>query len=194
MKLFLKGDRCYSDKCAIEKRNYPPGQHGKTGSFRKLSEFGVRMREKQKARRVYGVLEKQFSNYFAKAARYKGVTGEKLFQLLEGRLDNIVYRFGFALSRAEARQLVKHGHFLVNGRKVNIPSYQTRLGDTIELKEKSRKIEKILYALDRNQQRGLPKWLKLDMADMKGEVLEVPSKEEIGVPIDDQLIVELYSK
>ena len=194
MKLFLKGDRCYSDKCAIEKRNYPPGQLGKTGSYKKVSEYGIRLREKQKARRVYGVLEKQFSSYFAKASRYKGVTGERLFQLLEIRLDNVVFRLGYAISRPEARQLVRHGHFLVNGRKVNIPSYQIKTGDAIELREKSKKIEKIIYALDKAGQRGLPKWLGWDPSNLKGEVVEMPSKQEIGIPIDDQLIVELYSK
>ncbi|MGQ9630338.1 MAG: 30S ribosomal protein S4 [bacterium] len=191
-KLFLKGERCYSTKCAVERREYAPGEHGRRRT--KLSEYGVQLREKQKLRRTYGVAERQFKNYFDLASRRKGITGEYLLQILERRLDNMVYRMGFANSRAEARQLVCHGHFAVNGRKVDIPSYLTKVGDTISVREKSRRLARIREAMDSAQQRGIPKWLEVDGENLVGKILEIPSKEQIGLPIQEELVVELYSK
>ncbi len=192
MELFLKGDRCYTDKCAIKRRNYAPGQHGQSRS--KTSSYGVQLREKQKVRRIYGILEQQFRGYFAEADRMKGVTGETLLSLLERRLDNVVYRLGFASSRTESRQLVRHGHFTLNGRKVNIPSIQLKSSDVVELREKSRKIASIVDALDAVVRRGIPQWLELDKDAFKGTLKGLPVREDITTPIQEQLIVELYSK
>ena len=192
MELFLKGDRCYTDKCAIKRRNYPPGQHGQ--SRVKTSAYGVQLREKQKVRRIYGLLEKQFRSYFAEADRLKGVTGENLLSILERRLDNAVYRLGFASSRTESRQLVRHGHFMLNGKKVNIPSIQLKAGDVIELREKSKKIASINDSLEAVVRRGIPQWLELDRDSFKGSLKGLPVREDITTPIQEQLIVELYSK
>ena len=192
MELFLKGERCYTDKCAIKRRNYPPGQHGQGRA--KVSDYGVQLREKQKVRRIYGILEKQFRTYFDKAERMKGVTGENLLILLERRLDNLVYRLGFASSRIEARQLVKHGHFTLNGRKVNIPSILVKTGDVVELREKSRNVVRINDSLDSVVRRGIPQWLELDKNSFKGVLKTLPVREDITMPIQEQLIVELYSK
>ena len=192
MELFLKGDRCYTDKCAIKRRNYAPGQHGQSRS--KTSSYGVQLREKQKVRRIYGILEQQFRGYFAEADRMKGVTGETLLSLLERRLDNAVYRLGFASSRIEARQLVRHGHFTLNGKKVNIPSIQLKTGDVVELREKSRKVTAINDSLDAVVRRGIPQWLELDKDAFKGTLKGLPVREDITTPIQEQLIVELYSK
>jgi len=193
MKLFLKGDRCHTDKCAVERRNYAPGQHGQ-GRI-KVSDYGTQLREKQRVKRTYGLLEKQFRAYFKKADRMKGVTGENLLVLLERRLDSMVYRLGFATSRNESRQLVRHGHFLVNGQRVNIPSYLVRPGDTIELREKSRQVICINEALDGVMRRGVPSWVELDRAAFKGTVKTLPVREEMTTPaFNERLIVELYSK
>jgi small subunit ribosomal protein S4 len=192
MELFLKGDRCYTDKCAIKRRNYPPGQHGQGRT--KNSAYGIQLREKQKVRRIYGLMENQFRGYFAEADRMKGVTGENLLSLLERRLDNVVYRLGFASSRSESRQLVRHGHFTLNGKKVDIPSIQTRVGDVIELREKSRKIVSINDALDAVARRGIPQWLELDRDAFKGNLKALPVREDVTTPIQEQLVVELYSK
>ncbi|MHB8809988.1 MAG: 30S ribosomal protein S4 [Desulfobulbaceae bacterium] len=193
LKMFLKGDRCYSDKCAFERRSYAPGQHGQN-KFRKLSDYAVQLREKQKVKHVYGMLEGQFRNFFAKAERSKGVTGESLLMMLERRLDNTVYRLGFAGSRDQARQLVRHNHFLVNGKKVNIPSYQLSVDDVISLKEKSKKNEVIVDNLEGAARRGVPSWLLLDAPGFQGTVKALPNRDEITLPIQEQLIVELYSK
>jgi len=192
MELFLKGDRCYTDKCALKRRNYPPGQHGQGRS--KTSDYGVQLREKQKVKRLYGLLEKQFRSYFGRADRMKGVTGANLLSLLERRLDNVVYRLGFASSRAESRQLVRHGHFTLNGRKATIPSMQVKAGDLVELREKSRTVAAISDALDAVVRRGVPQWLELDRDAFKGAVKSLPVREDIVTPIQEQLIVELYSK
>lgn len=192
LKLFLKGERCYTDKCAIERRNYPPGQHGQ--SRRKFSDYGAQLREKQKVKRMYGLLERQFRNLFKEADRQKGITGENLLILLERRLDNTVYRLGFASSRNEARQLVRHNHFLVNQSKVNIPSYLVKPGDIIEVREKSKKMARILEALEGVERRGVPQWLELDKENMRGSVKALPTREDITLPIQEKLIVELYSK
>ncbi len=192
MKLYLKGDRCYSDKCAFERRGYPPGQHGQGRA--KFSSYGVQLREKQKVKRMYGLLEKQFRNFFAKAERKKGITGTNLLIFLERRLDNMIYRLGFANSRNEARQLVLHGHFSVNGHKVNIPSYLVDVGDVIELREKSRKVAKIGESLEAVARRGVPAWLELDKENYRGRIVALPSREDLTMPIREQLIVELYSK
>lgn len=192
LKLYIKGERCYTDKCAMERRAYAPGQHGQ--SRRKPSEYGMQLREKQKARRIYGVLERQFKNYFKKAEQRKGVTGENLLQMLESRLDNVVYRLGFAASRNEARQLVRHGHFRVNGRKVNIPSYLTQPGDEITVKEKSRGTNRFKELWEIAAQRTMPEWLDLDVDNWKGSLVRLPSREEIDVPVTEHLIVELYSR
>jgi small subunit ribosomal protein S4 len=190
--LFLKGERCYTDKCAIKRRSYPPGQHGQ-GRI-KVSDYGVQLREKQKVRRIYGILENQFRGYFETADRMKGVTGENLLFLLERRLDNVIYRLGFATSRTEARQLVRHGHFTLNGRKVNIPSIQAKAGDVLQLREKSRKVAAISESLEAVVRRGIPQWLELDKDAFKGSVKALPVREDITMPIQEQLIVELYSK
>ncbi len=193
MKLFLKGDRCHTDKCAIERRNYAPGQHGQ-GRI-KVSDYGTQLREKQRVKRTYGLLEKQFREYFKKADRSKGVTGETLLVTLERRLDSIVYRLGFSTSRNEARQLVRHGHLLVNGRKVDIPSYQVRPGDVIEVREKSRAVVRINEALDGVMRRGIPSWVELERDAFKGTVKTLPIRAEMTTPVfQEQLIVELYSK
>jgi len=192
LKLFLKGERCYTEKCAIDRRNYAPGQHGQ--DRKKFSAYGAQLREKQKVKRLYGILENQFSNIFKKADRQKGITGETLLSLLERRLDNTVYRLGFANSRNEARQLVRHNHFLVNQSKVNIPSYLLKPGDVIELREKSKKVVRILEALEGVARRGVPQWLELDKEQMKGNVKALPAREDITIPIQEKLIVELYSK
>ena len=191
-KLFLKGERCYTDKCAVDRRQYPPGQHGQRRS--KLTDYGDQLREKQKLKRMYGVLEKQFKNYFQKAAQQKGITGENLLFFLERRLDNVVYRLGFAASRNEARQLVRHGHFAVNGRKATIPSLLVRPGDTVRLGEKSREIGKIKESLEVASRRGIARWLELDAASFTGKLVSLPAREELTMPIREQLIVELYSR
>ena len=182
MKLYLKGDRCYTEKCAIDRRSYAPGQHGQN-SRKKLSEYGLQLREKQKARRIYGILERQFGNYFDKAERQKGVTGENLLQLLERRLDNVVYRLGFASSRAEARQLVTHNHFTVNGRKANIPSILVKVGDIVQVKEKSLKSPKFVELKESIAHKNSPAWLDLDKENMTGRVLALPTKEHIDLPL-----------
>ncbi len=192
MQLFLKGERCFKDKCAVKKRPFPPGQHGKRRI--KIQGYGLQLREKQKVKRIYGVLERQFRLYFQRASRMKGVTGENMLALLERRLDNVVYRLGFAASRSQARQLVNHGHFLVNGRKVDIPSFQVVKGDAVTLKEGSRKNTLIQSNLDTAQGRGIPSWLSLTPLQFQGSVLGLPRREEIQLPIQESLIVELYSK
>ena len=192
MKLFLKGDRCFKDKCAIERRNYAPGQHGRRRS--KVLGYGIQLREKQKVKRIYGLLERQFRLYFQRAAQQSGITGESLLRQLELRLDNVVYSLGFAASRAQARQLVRHGHVEVNGKKINIPSYQARKGDVIQVREKSRKNEQIRQAVETASGRGIPAWLELNPEQFSGRVLDVPKREDIRLPIQEQLIVELYSK
>ncbi|NLW08188.1 MAG: 30S ribosomal protein S4 [Clostridia bacterium] len=192
VKLFLKGDRCYSDKCAVSRRAYAPGQHGQRR--KKLSEYGLQLREKQKARRIYGVLERQFRNYYVKASRQKGVTGENLLVLLERRLDNVVYRLGFADSRAEARTLVRHGHFTVNGRKVNIPSYLTRPGEVIAVRPKSKESPRFKEIAAAAAHRTVPAWLRTNPADLEGEVLAFPTRDQIDANIQEHLIVELYSR
>ena len=193
MKLFLKGERCYTDRCGVERRGYPPGQHGQRRI--KLSEYGIQLREKQKVKRIYGVSERQFRNYFAKADRQKGITGTNLLMLLERRLDNAVYRLGFTNSRQEARQLVGHGHFLINGRKVNIPAYLVKPGDVIELKETRKEMDRVKEALEGVARRGVPSWLELEQANLRGVVKGWPNREELTTPpIQEQLIVELYSK
>lgn len=191
-KLFLKGERCFSDKCSFEKRNYPPGQHGQKRT--KLNDYGIQLREKQKVRRIYGVLEKQFKRYFLLAERQKGITGENLLRILECRLDNIVYRFGFAVSRSEARQLVCHNHFTVNSIRVNIPSYLVKQGDVIRVAEKSRELTAIKRALESSQQRGILDWLELDSDQMQGVVKVAPTRDQIPLVANEQLIVELFSK
>ncbi len=191
-KLFLKGDRCYTQKCAMECRAYAPGMHGQNRS--KTSEYGQQLREKQKAKRYYGLLENQFRNYFELAERRPGQTGENLLAILESRLDNVVYRLGFAMSRAEARQLVSHGHFTVNGRKVNIPSYLVKPGMVISLKDSSKSLEKIKANVEANAFRQPPKWLEYDANNLIAKVTAMPAREDIDLPIEEHLIVELYSK
>ena len=192
LKLFLKGERCYTEKCAIDRRSYPPGQHGQ--NRRKFSDYGSQLREKQKVKRLYGILENQFRNTFKEADRQKGITGEILLSLLERRLDNTVYRLGFANSRNEARQLVKHNHFMVNQTKVNIPSYLVKPGDVVQLREKSKKVTRILEALEGVARRGVPQWLELDREQLRGSIKGLPTRGEITIPIQEKLIVELYSK
>ena len=192
LKLFLKGERCYTDKCAIERRNYPPGEHGQARP--KFSEYSIQLREKQKLRRIYGVLEGQFRRYFQMADRARGVTGETLLQLLERRLDNIVYRLGFATSRAEARQLVRHGHFRVNGRKVDVPSFLVKRGDVVTVRERSRKVSRIQEALELAQRRGVPDWLEVNPEAFTGTVKAFPARADLTMPINEKLVVELYSK
>lgn len=193
MKLFLKGERCYTEKCAIEKRNFVPGQHGKARKA-KMAGYGVQLREKQRVKRIYGVLENQFRRYFESAARQRGITGELLLQMLERRLDNVVYRLGFSTSRAQARQLVRHGHFSVNGRTVDIPSYQVREGDIVTVRDKSKKAPAVLHAMDEVKGRGIPEWLALQSEQMSGRIVSLPSRAQINLPVQEQLIVELYSK
>jgi small subunit ribosomal protein S4 len=193
LKLFLKGDRCYSDKCSFERRAFAPGQHGQA-RFRKQSDYAVQLREKQKVKSMYGMLEGQFRQYFKKADLQKGVTGENLLIMLERRLDNALFRMGFASSRNQARQLVRHKHVLVNGRKVNIPSYQISVGDEVTIKEKSRANALINESLEAVERRGVPSWLELDKTAYKSTVKALPNREELTMPIQEQLIVELYSK
>jgi len=191
-KLFLKGARCMTEKCAVERRAYPPGQHGQGRP--RVSEYSAQLREKQKLKRIYGVLERQFRGTFAKAERQRGITGENLLRMLERRLDNVVYRLGFAASRKEARQLVNHGHFRVNGRKVNQPAFLVREGEVIEVKERSRQILPIKAALEMVDARGVPAWLDLDRENMKATVRGLPAREEIAMPVNEQLVVDLYSR
>ena len=193
MKLFLKGARCNTDKCAIERRGYAPGEHGK-GRRIKETNYGQQLREKQKARRIYGLLERQFRHYFAEAATSKGVTGESLLQMLETRIDNVVFRLGFAPNRASARQLVRHGHLQVNGRKVDIPSYRLVAGDVVSLREKSKQLGVVLNSLEACKGQSAPEWLEIDGASLSGRVLSIPTRASIPVPVNEQLIVELYSK
>lgn len=192
-KLFLKGSRCMTNACAIEKRNFAPGQHGNSRKSKVIG-YGLQLREKQKVKRIYGILENQFRNYFEKAERSKGVTGENLLVMLERRLDNAVYRLGFATSRAQSRQLVLHGHIRVNGRKVNIPSYQVSIGDQIAVSEKSRKVAPVVQAVESVGGRGVPSWLEMDSANFSGKVLTLPKREDVNLPVQERLIVELYSK
>jgi small subunit ribosomal protein S4 len=193
VKLFLKGDRCYSDKCAFDRRSYPPGEHGERRG-RKISDYGIQLREKQKIKRIYGLSEKQFHLFFERADRQKGITGANLLTALERRLDNVVYRLGFASSRAQARQMVQHCHFLVNGRKVTIPSLQVKVGDAVEVRERSRKIQLIQDSLDAVVRRGVPQWLDLEKDNLKGVVKSLPVREDLTMPMQEQLVVELYSK
>jgi len=193
MKLFLKGERCHTEKCAIERRNFPPGQHGKARRPRMLG-YGVQLREKQKVRRIYGILEGQFRRYFEKAALKKGVTGELLLQFLEQRIDNVVYRMGLATSRAQARQAVRHGHFQVNGRKVNIPSYNVRPGEVVEVRPGSRENKTLLANRDATAHQAAPSWMEVDRENLRARILSVPPRQDIAQPIQEQLIVELYSK
>lgn len=192
LKLFLKGERCYTDKCAIERRNYPPGEHGQARP--KFSEYSIQLREKQKVKRIYGLLENQFRRTFAAAARTKGITGEALLVLLERRLDNVAYRLGFATSRAEARSLVRHGHVIVNGKKINIPSYAVRVGDMVSVKERSRQMGRVLTAMEAAQRRGIPEWADVDREAFTGRIKLLPARSDITMPINEKLIVELYSK
>jgi small subunit ribosomal protein S4 len=193
MKLFLKGDRCFKEKCAIERRAYPPGQHGQRRGRRTLG-YGLQLREKQKVKRIYGLQETQFRNYFKKSDRKKGITGENLLIALERRLDNVAYNLGFGGSRAQARQLVRHGHILVNGKKVTIPSFPVKMGETVTVRESSRKNELIRASVETARGRGIPGWLELDAENFTGKVLSLPSRDEIKIPIQEQLIVELYSR
>lgn len=194
-KLFLKGERCFSPKCAIERRNQPPGQHGQSRTFRrKVSDFGIQLREKQKARRIYGVLERQFRGYYAEAARRSGVTGAVLLQYLESRLDNVVYRLGFASSRKQARQLILHGHFLVNGRKVNVPSFHVKAGDAVTVAEGSRKSPYFQDLGKELKAQRAPAWLSIDSQTLSGSILNLPSRDQIDTPLKEQLIVEYYSR
>lgn len=192
LKLFLKGDRCYSDRCAFDRRAYAPGMHGQ--SRKKQTDYSIQLREKQKLKRMYGILEKQFRGYFEKADQQKGITGTNLLLFLERRLDNVIYRLGFANSRNEARQLVRHNHFLVNGKKVNIPSFLVEVGDQIQVKEKSRSITRIAEAVATVARRGVPEWLVMNQDSFAGEFKRFPTREELTMPIQEQLVVELYSK
>jgi len=192
VELFLKGERCLSSKCGVKKKNYPPGMHGRRRI--KRSDYGLQLREKQKMKRMYGLMERQFHNYFKLAASSSMVTGEKLIQLLEGRLDNIVYRMGFASSRAQARQLVSHAHVTVNEKKINLPSYQVKVGDTVSIREKSRNLHAIHVNLEAAKQRGWPAWLSVDPEKHTGTVLHLPSKEEVALPVEEKFVIELYSR
>jgi small subunit ribosomal protein S4 len=191
-KLFLKGDRCYSEKCGFERRGYPPGQHGQ-GRI-KFSEYGLQLREKQKIKRIYGLMEKQFRSIFERADSAKGITGSNLLSMLERRLDNVGYRSGFANSRAEARQLVRHGHVMVNGKRVDIPSYMVGKGDVVEIREKSRGVARIAGALDAVKRREIPQWLELDATAMKARIRDLPARDDVTAPMSERLVVELYSK
>jgi small subunit ribosomal protein S4 len=193
LKLFLKGDRCYGDKCAFERRPYAPGQHGQRRSG-KISDYQLQLREKQKVKRIYGALERQFRRYYYQAEKQKGITGTNLLLLLECRLDNIAYRMGFSSSRKQARQLVRQNHFLVNGRKVNIPSYQVKEGDVVEVKEGSRKVKTILDAIETVVRRGIPGWIDIEKEKFRGTLTAIPNREDLTMPIQEQLIIELYSK
>ncbi|OPX84401.1 MAG: 30S ribosomal protein S4 [Pelotomaculum sp. PtaB.Bin104] len=191
-KLYLKGDRCYTTKCGVDRRTYAPGQHGQ--GRKKVSEYGLQLREKQKARRIYGILEGQFRHYFGKAERQQGVTGENLLRLLERRLDNVVYRLGLGASRNEARQLVRHGHFTVNGRKVNIPSYLLRVGDVVAVREKSKESPRVKELMERAADRTPPAWLEFDADQANARVVAIPIRDQIDAPVQEHLIVELYSR
>ena len=193
LRLYLKGDRCYGDKCGFERRSYPPGQHGQRRGG-KLSDYRIQLREKQKVKRIYGLLEKQFRGYYYRADKQKGITGTNLLILLESRLDNVVYRMGFAASRKQARQLVRHNHFLVNHRKVNIPSYQVRPGDEVGAKDKSKKVTQVVEAMETVVRRGVPDWVEVDKEKFKGTFKALPNREDLTMPIQEQLIIELYSK
>jgi len=193
MKLFLKGERCYTEKCPVEKRNFPPGQHGKRRAA-KLAGYGLQLREKQRLKRIYGVLENQFRLYFESAERQRGITGEILLQLLERRLDNVVYRLGLATSRPQARELVRHGHFAVNGRKVDIPSFLVKPGDTVTVRARSQKNVTIQHAMEEVKGRGIPEWLQFQPEQFEGRIVSLPTRAQINLPIQEQLIVELYSK
>jgi small subunit ribosomal protein S4 len=193
MKLFLKGERCYTEKCAIEKRNLPPGQHGKLRKA-KLVGYGLQLREKQKVKRIYGVLENQFRRYFEMADRQRGITGETLLQLLERRLDNVIYRLGFATSRSQARQLVRHGHFSVNGKKVDVPSFSVKAGDVVSVRGGSAENATIQHAIEEVKGRGIPEWILFDAGTLSGRIASLPTREQINLPVQEQLIVELYSK
>jgi small subunit ribosomal protein S4 len=193
-KLFLKGSKCYTEKCPVERRNFPPGQHGANVRRSKVSEYGLQLREKQKIKRSYRLLEKQFRLTFEKANRQRGITGENLVKLLEARLDNVVYRLGFGASRAAARQTVLHGHIMVNGRNVNIPSFQVKPGDTIQVRPKSRKLDMIHESMKRVSERQIPAWLQLDKANLKGTFLNTPERADVPLNASEQLVVELYSK
>jgi len=193
LKLYFKGDRCYSDKCAFDRRSYPPGQHGQRRGG-KISDYGLQLREKQKVKRAYGLSEKQFRLFFERSEQKKGVTGTNLLVMLECRLDNVVYRLGFASSRVQGRQLVKHNHFLINGRKVNIPSYQVKPGDVVEIREKSRNVAAINEAIESMVRRGMPQWLELDKEALKGSVKTLPVRDDITMPIQENQIIEFYSK
>jgi small subunit ribosomal protein S4 len=192
LKLFLKGERCYTDKCAIERRNYPPGDHGQGRT--KFSEYAVQLREKQKVKRMYGLMERQFRRYFTLAERARGITGETLLLFLEQRLDNMVYRMGFSTSRAEARQLVRHGHFLIDGKKVDIPSYLVRPGQVVSVRERSRTVTRILEALEQAERRGVPEWLEVQREAFSARVKALPTRADLTMPINEKLVVELYSK
>jgi small subunit ribosomal protein S4 len=192
LKLFLKGERCYSDKCAIERRNYPPGAHGQART--RFSEYAIRLREKQKVKRIYGLLEKQFAQYFELAERMPGITGENLLMLLERRLDNVVYRLGFSSSLSQARQLVRHGHYQVNGRTVTIPSYLVEVGDVVSIGEKSRQKKVIAEAIEMAQRRGVPPWMTLEREQFKGAFRALPARSDLTMPISEKLIVEHYSR
>ena len=193
VKLYLKGERCYSPKCAMERRPYPPGQHGQKRA-RRPSDYAVRLREKQKLRRIYGISERQFRNLFEEASKKKGVTGSVFLGLLESRLDNVVYRLGFAVSRRQARQLVRHGHITVNGRRVDLPSYRVRPGDEIAVAEKSRNLERIRQSLEAMKGRKVGPWLSLDVEGMKGKFLRLPDREDLALPVNEQLVIEFYSR
>lgn len=193
LKLFIKGDRCYGDKCAFERRPYGPGQHGQRRGG-KLSDYQLQLREKQKVKRIYGILEKQFRKYYYTAEKKKGITGTNLLLLLESRLDNIIYRMGFAGSRNQARQLIRHSHFTINQKKVNIPSYQVKVGEVIEIKEKSRKVPLFMEAMETVVRRGIPTWIELDKDHFRGTLKALPTREDLTMPIQEQLIIELYSK
>jgi len=193
LKLYLKGDRCYSDKCAFDRRGYPPGEHGQRRG-RKISDYGIQLREKQKIKRMYGLSEKQFHLFFVRADRQKGVTGTNLLVSLERRLDNVVYRLGFVNSRSQGRHFVRHGHFTVNGKKVDVPSFQVKVDDVVEVREKSRKMQSIGDSLDAVVRRGVPQWLDLEKESMRGVVKSFPVREDLTMPIQEQLVVELYSK
>jgi small subunit ribosomal protein S4 len=192
VELFLKGEKCLTAKCGVKKRNYAPGVHGRRRV--KHSDYGDQLREKQKMKRIYGLMERQFRNYFVLASRSSMVTGEKLVHLLEGRLDNVVYRLGFASSRPQARQLVSHAHVMVNGKKVNLPSYQVKAGDEISIREKSRGMHTLIVNLDAQMQRGLPSWIEVDQEKMIGKLLNLPSSEEVALPVQEKLVIELYSR
>jgi len=193
LKLFLKGDRCYSEKCAFERRGYAPGDHGQAHK-KQRSDYGVQLREKQKLKRLYGLLEKQFRGYFEKADQQKGITGTNLLIFLERRLDNMIFRMGLSNSRVEARQLISHGHFLINGKAVNIPSYLLKAGDEVSVKESSRKITRVLEAMETVARRGMPHWLELDKENFKASLKMLPVREDLTMPVQEQLVVELYSK